>query len=171
MITAPVMTVSGAPSARVARDWPIDSRSTLPPPNTASSPARPGPAAAVLGDLDEQVGVGQPDPVARGGPEQRGVAARGTARSLRASNSSGRVQRQPVHLAGAAQRNQRDVLGDTGFEAHGGACRDVEAVAVRGLTVEVQRRVGLRQVHVAADLDRPVAGVDDVELQRVGALR
>jgi hypothetical protein len=36
--TAPVMTVSGVPSARVARDCPIDSRITLPPPNTASSP-------------------------------------------------------------------------------------------------------------------------------------
>ncbi len=36
--TAPVMTVSGVPSARVAADWPIDSRITLPPPNTASSP-------------------------------------------------------------------------------------------------------------------------------------
>ena len=43
MITTPVMTVSGAPSARVARPCPIDSRSTLPPPNTASSPASPGP--------------------------------------------------------------------------------------------------------------------------------
>ncbi|CAM5461292.1 hypothetical protein SALBM217S_05545 [Streptomyces griseoloalbus] len=41
--TAPVITVSGAPSARVAVAWPIDSRMTLPPPNTASSPARPGP--------------------------------------------------------------------------------------------------------------------------------
>lgn len=41
--TAPVITVSGAPSARVARPCPMDSRSTLPPPNTASSPARPGP--------------------------------------------------------------------------------------------------------------------------------
>ncbi len=36
--TAPVITVSGVPSARPARDWPIDSRITLPPPNTASSP-------------------------------------------------------------------------------------------------------------------------------------
>lgn len=43
MTTAPVMTVSGAPSARVVRAWPIDSRITLPPPNTASSPAFPGP--------------------------------------------------------------------------------------------------------------------------------
>jgi hypothetical protein len=36
--TAPVITVSSAPSARVARDWPIDSRITLPPPKTDSSP-------------------------------------------------------------------------------------------------------------------------------------
>ena len=36
--TAPVMTVSSAPSARVARDCPIDSRITFPPPKTASSP-------------------------------------------------------------------------------------------------------------------------------------
>ncbi len=36
--SAPVMTRSAAPSARVARDWPIDSRITLPPPNTTSSP-------------------------------------------------------------------------------------------------------------------------------------
>jgi len=41
--TAPVMIVSGAPSARVARDWPIDSRMTLPPPKTTSSPGS-GPA-------------------------------------------------------------------------------------------------------------------------------
>ena len=39
--TAPVMTRSGAPSARVARPWPIDSRITLPPPKTASSPGAP----------------------------------------------------------------------------------------------------------------------------------
>ena len=41
-ITAPVITRSGAPdvplAARVAMPWPIDSRMTLPPPNTTSSP-------------------------------------------------------------------------------------------------------------------------------------
>ncbi len=36
--TAPVMTRSGVPSARDARACPMDSRITLPPPNTASSP-------------------------------------------------------------------------------------------------------------------------------------
>lgn len=43
MTTTPVITVSGAPSARVVRACPMDSRITLPPPNTASSPERPGP--------------------------------------------------------------------------------------------------------------------------------
>ncbi|SKV17764.1 Uncharacterised protein [Mycobacteroides abscessus subsp. abscessus] len=43
MMIAPVMTVSGAPPARVRRLCPIDSRNTLPPPKTASSPAKPGP--------------------------------------------------------------------------------------------------------------------------------
>ena len=37
-MTAPVMTRSGVPCARVASAWPIDSRITFPPPNTASSP-------------------------------------------------------------------------------------------------------------------------------------
>jgi hypothetical protein len=36
--TAPVITRSGAPSALVTAAWPIDSRITLPPPNSTSSP-------------------------------------------------------------------------------------------------------------------------------------
>ncbi len=44
-ITAPVITRSGAPSARVALAWPRDSRITLPPPNTTSSPDPAGPRA------------------------------------------------------------------------------------------------------------------------------
>ena len=38
--TAPVITRSGVPSPRVVRAWPIDSRMTLPPPKTTSSPPR-----------------------------------------------------------------------------------------------------------------------------------
>ena len=53
------------------------------------------------------------------------------------------------------------MLGDTGFEAHRGARGNVEPVPVGGGAVELQRGVGLRQVHVAADLNRAVAGVDD----------
>jgi hypothetical protein len=37
-ISALVMTVSTAPSARVRWDWPMPSRITLPPPNFTSSP-------------------------------------------------------------------------------------------------------------------------------------
>src|SRR6202034_347842 len=37
-MTAPVMTRSGVPEARVATACPIDSRMTFPPPNTTSSP-------------------------------------------------------------------------------------------------------------------------------------
>ena len=38
MISALVMTVSTAPSARLAWLWPMPSRITLPPPNFTSSP-------------------------------------------------------------------------------------------------------------------------------------
>jgi hypothetical protein len=37
-ISALVITVSTAPSAREAWDWPMPSRITLPPPNFTSSP-------------------------------------------------------------------------------------------------------------------------------------
>ena len=57
------------------------------------------------------------------------------------------------------------MLGHSGFEAHRGAGGDVEPVAVGGIAVELQCGVGLRQVHVAADLHRAVAGVDDFHLQ------
>ena len=59
-----------------------------------------------------------------------------------------------MDLASAAQRDQRDMLGDTGFEPHCGPCWNVEPVTVGGFAVEIQRGVGLRQVHVAADLHR-----------------
>ena len=64
-----VITVSSAPSAEVASDWFIDSRIDLPPPKTASSP----PKVQVLLDLDPQVGVAEPDLVARGRAVDRRV--------------------------------------------------------------------------------------------------
>jgi hypothetical protein len=61
-----------------------------------------------------------------------------------------------MHLPRPAQRDQRNVLGHTGFETNGGTRGDVEPVAVRRVAVELQRGIGLRQVHVAADLHRAV---------------
>ena len=68
-----------------------------------------------------------------------------------------------MHLAGAAKGNERNMLDDTGFEANRGAGRDVEPVAVSGGAVEFERPVGLRQVDMATDLHRTVAGVDDIQ--------
>ena len=61
------------------------------------------------------------------------------------------------------------MLGDTGFEAHRGAGRNVEPMAVCRGPVEVQRGVGLRQVDVAADLNGTITGVDDVHLESLRA--
>lgn len=57
------------------------------------------------------------------------------------------------------------MLGDTGFEAHRGAGGNIEPVAVSRGAVEVQRGVGLWQVHMTADLNRPIARVDDLHLE------
>ena len=50
-----------------------------------------------------------------------------------------------------------------GLEAHGGAGGDVEPHALCALAVELQRVVGLEEMIVAADLDRTVAGVGDLD--------
>jgi hypothetical protein len=57
------------------------------------------------------------------------------------------------------------VLGHTGFESDGGTRGDVEPVAVRRVAVELQRGVGLRQVHMAADLHRAITRIDHIERQ------
>ena len=66
-----------------------------------------------------------------------------------------------MHDAPAAIRHQRHFARLAGFEAHRGAGRDIEPLATRGGAVERQRGVGFGEVIVAADLDRPVAGVGD----------
>ena len=57
-----------------------------------------------------------------------------------------------------------------GLEAHRRAGGDVEPHALGALAVELQRLVGLEEMIVAADLDRPVAGVGDLDGDRVAAL-
>ena len=69
--------------------------------------------------------------------------------------------RKPCTTRAAAIRHQRDLARLARFEAHGGAGGDVQPLAARRGAVERQRRVGFGEMVVAADLDRPVAGVGD----------
>ena len=73
---------------------------------------------------------------------------------------------EAVDLALARERHQPDLARLAGLEAHGRAGGDVEAVAARLGAVELQGRVGLGEVVVRADLDRPVAGVGDRQRDR-----
>lgn len=79
----------GTPCQRLGlRAWPIDSRMDFPPAEHRLVAAD----AAVLGDLDEQVGVDQPDPLVRRGTERRCVlgAADLTHRGSRRTRLAGR---------------------------------------------------------------------------------
>src|SRR5262249_13248041 len=66
---------------------------------------------------------------------------------------------KPVHGALAGERDQRHLARLSRLEAHGRSGRDVEPHAARLLAIELQRRVGLEEMIVRSDLDRPVAGV------------
>src|SRR5688572_16280673 len=66
-------------------------------------------------------------------------------------------------LALAGEGHELHVACLAGLEADGGAGGDVEAVAAGLGAVEFERRVGLGEVVVRADLDRAVAGVGDGE--------
>ena len=73
-----------------------------------------------------------------------------------------------IRLAGDRHQPHRPALAR--LEADRRARRDVETVAVGGPAVEHQGAVGLEEVVVAADLDRPVAGVRDRQLDGGAAL-
>src|SRR5579863_1150777 len=82
----------------------------------------------------------------------------------------------PHHVAAKAvdgalsrQRDEMHLAGLTGFEPHGGAGGDVEPHAARFLAIEFQRRVGLEEMIVRADLDRAVSGIGNRERDRLPA--
>ena len=104
--------------------------------------------AAVLLDLEPQVGVGEPQPVADRRPVERAVAR---ARDL---------SPQPRHLP----RARRARPASTSRSAPGSKRTDVPAGTssrkpARRRAVERQRVVDRDELEVRADLDRPVAGV------------
>ena len=83
----------------------------------------------------------------------------------RASSGPPTAPRRPGHDAGTDERDEVDVGDDPRLEAHGGAGRDVEAMAVCRRPIEGERRVGLGEVVVRADLDGTVARVLDPHRQ------
>src|ERR1700722_6968175 len=166
--TAPVMTRSGVPSARVATDWPIDSRMTLPPPKMASSPASgPGPPQrSSVTSISRSVSASRTrSPVV--GP----YSAAYRAREISAIKRSRVFAAQAGHDPGSGQRDQRDRPGHAGLEPYRRPGRDVQPVAAGRGPVEGHRRVGRSEVVVRADLDGPVPGVLHGQLHPVPAGR
>src|SRR5271170_1841744 len=154
--TAPVMTRSGVPSARVTTDWPIDSRMTLPPPKIASSPASgPGPPQrSSVTSISRSVSASRTrSPVV--GPYRAAYLARDTSVIER----TGVLGPQAGHHPRPGQRDQGDRPGHARLEPHRSPGRDVQPVAAGRGAVEGQRRVGRGEVVVRADLDGPVPGV------------
>src|ERR1700731_1213503 len=69
----------------------------------------------------------------------------------------------------ARERDQGDLARLAGLEAHRRAGGDVEPHAPRPLAIELQRRIGLEEMIMRADLDRPVAGIGDRDHDRLAA--
>src|SRR6185437_3665543 len=161
-MTAPVMTRSGVPSARVDLDWPIDSRITLPPPKTASSPPAHRSCSTSMVSAVSASRIRSPAV----GPYRSAYRDRLSSLTGRALEPSP-ADLQSGHVPVAGQRHQRDLPLDAWLEPDGGARRDVQPVPPGGVPVERERRVGLREVEVRPDLDRPVSGVghDEPELR------
>ena len=68
---------------------------------------------------------------------------------------------EAVDLPCARIGNEPDFARLTGFETHGGSCRDIQAVAKGELALKGEGRVALREMIMTANLDWPVARIGD----------
>src|SRR5258707_11478637 len=100
--------------------------------------------------------------------------AASSAASETISNPDRIVSQLALHLAAETidhaltrECHEMHVAGLAGLETHRGAGGDVEAHAAGLFAVELQRRVGLEEMVVRADLDRTVAGVGDRQRHRL----
>src|SRR5258708_33589039 len=93
------------------------------------------------------------------------------AKFLRASRSelSHHVLAKPVDHALAGERDERDLARLSRFEAHRGAGGDIKPHAARLLAIEFQCRIGLEEMVVRADLNRPVPPIGDRQRHRLAA--
>src|ERR1700677_2625017 len=83
--------------------------------------------------------------------------------ALRVSQLAHHVLAKTVDRAPSRERDQRHLAGLAGLEPHRGSGRDVEPHAARLLALELQRRIGLEEMIMAADLDRAVTRIGDRE--------
>src|SRR5439155_1239947 len=77
---------------------------------------------------------------------------------------------EPIDDAGTCELDQRDLLLIARLEPDGRPGGYIQMHAVRGGTVEIERRVDLEEVEMASDLHRPVAGVADRDTRGAPAL-
>ena len=142
--TAPVITRSGVPSARVATRLAHRLADHLAAAEHGLVAGAARAAAAVLGDLDQQVGVGQPDPVAGGRAVQGGVARAGEMLSHRAARPTRRaVPARPARRPSATSATVRATARARTAPRCRPGCRGGSPRGRR--PVEGQRRVGLRR--------------------------
>src|SRR5436190_4317530 len=83
---------------------------------------------------------------------------------VRRSQAPHDLPAKAVNLPLARKGDERDLPGLPRLEADRGAGRDVEAHAAGFLALERERRIGLEEMIMRADLDRPVAGIGDRKL-------
>src|SRR5258705_8698639 len=69
----------------------------------------------------------------------------------------------------AGERHQLHVARLSRLETHRGAGGNIEPHAARFLALEFQRRIGLEEMIMRADLDRTVARIGDGERHRLAA--
>jgi hypothetical protein len=71
-----------------------------------------------------------------------------------------------IEQARATQRHQIDFFRFARLEAHGSPGRDIEAHAIGQRAIEEQRPIDLEEMEMAADLDRPIAGMAHEQTRR-----
>ena len=118
----------------------------------------------VLLDFQDQIGVGEANPVAGGGSVGLGVGLAGDAVG-HGSGVEGSVDLavETDHPTIAGQGNQVHVAAVAGFEADGRAGGDVEPLTAGCGPVELQGGIGFSEVEMGAHLHRPVAAVGDAQ--------
>src|SRR5438105_9094915 len=83
---------------------------------------------------------------------------------VRSSQAPHNLPAEAVNLPISREGDERHLPDLPRLEADRGAGRDVEAHAAGFLALERERRIGLEEMIMRADLDRPVAGIGDRKL-------